>query len=194
MAMQIWSHGWLALGAALLALGCGGGAEKQLEEIRNQQEAGKFAVTLEPLRELLQASPDDPELNHLYGSALLALEQPDLAIWSLRKAALKPERAIDDGILLAVALLRGGSADDAVEQVLRVLELAPDNEEARSLLMLARTKANQHEEILEDTADLLAQSPDDQRVLMARAVALLGLNRADEAGPAIAARAAAVVD
>jgi len=93
MAMQIWSHGWLVLGAVLLALACGGDAEKRLGEIRNRHETGQYAATLEPLRELLQASPDDPELNHLYGSALLALGQPDLAIWSLRKAALDPERA-----------------------------------------------------------------------------------------------------
>jgi tetratricopeptide (TPR) repeat protein len=192
--MQSWSHGWLVLGAALLALACGEDAEKRLGEIRNQQETGQFAGTLEPLRELLQASPDDPELNHLYGSALLALKQPDLAIWSLRKAALDPERAVGDGILLANALLRGGSADDAVEQVLRVLELAPDQQEARSLLLQARSKARQHEEILEDTADMLAQNPNDPEALMARAVALLGLGRADEAGPAITALAAAIED
>jgi len=192
--MQIRSHGWLVLGATLLALACGGDPEKRLGEIRSQQRADQYAATLEPLRELLHASPDDPELNHLYGSALLATEQPDLAIWSLRKAARDPERAVEDGLLLAIALLRGGSADDAVEQVLRVLELAPDRDEARHLLLKARLKAKQHEEALEDAAHLLALDPGDPQALMARAVALLSLNRPDEAGPAIAEFAEAVKD
>jgi tetratricopeptide (TPR) repeat protein len=192
--MRIRSHGWLVLGATLVALACGGDPENRLAEIRSQQQADQFAATLEPLRELLQASPDDPELNHLYGAALLATQQPDLAIWSLRKAAGDPERAVEDGLLLTIALLQGGSADDAVEQVLRVLELAPDRIEVRNLLLKARLQAKQHEEALEDAAYLLALDPGDPEALMARAVALLSLNRPDEAGPAIAEFGAAVKD
>jgi tetratricopeptide (TPR) repeat protein len=175
-------------------LACGFDPEARLEEIRSQQEVGQFAGTLEPLRELLEASPDDPELNHLYGAALLATRQPELAIWSLRKAAGSPERAVEDGLLLAIALLGGGSADDAVKEVLRVLELAPDRFEARHLLLKARLRAKQHEEVLEDAAYLLALDADDPEALMARAVALLSLNRPDEAGPALAAFGAAAAD
>jgi tetratricopeptide (TPR) repeat protein len=185
-------QGWLLVGAMLAGLACGGALGDRLEEIRNQQAADQFAATLEPLRELLKADPDDPELNHLYGAALLATRQPELAIWSLRKAAKDPERAIDDGILLAIALLRGGSAEDAVEHLLDVLELEPDKVEVRHLLLQARLQAKQHEEILEEAADLLAQDPGDTEALMARAVALLSLDRPEEAGPAIAEFAAAV--
>lgn len=185
-------HGWLVVGATLAALACGSDPEKLLREIRSQQEAGQHAATIEPLRGLLRASPDDPELNHLYGAALLATRQPELAIWSLRKASQDPERAIEDGLLLATALLRGGSADDAVEQALHVLELAPDRADTRRLLLQARLQAKQHEEVLEDAANLLDLVPGDPEALMARAVALLSLDRADEAGPAIAELGAAV--
>ena len=55
---------------------------------------------------LLEATPDDPELNHLYGVALLGARQPELSICPLRKAAQEPDRAIEDGLLLCQALLR----------------------------------------------------------------------------------------
>jgi len=185
--------GALLAAIALAALACGGAdREARLVEIRSQLGAGEPAATLEPLRELLKAQPDDPELNHLYGSALLATGQPELAIWSLRKAADDPERAVDDGMLLAVALLRGGTAEDAVEQVLRVLELAPGRLDAEQLLLRARLEARQHEEVLQDTDRILAQSPGDPHALLARAVALLALDRPDDAEPVMAELAEAV--
>ncbi len=102
------SRRWLAWGVVLAVLACGSDPEAQLEEIRSQQEFGDFAATVAPLRELLESSPEDPELNHLYGVALLGVQRPELAIWPLRKAAQEADRAIEDGLLLSRALLRGG--------------------------------------------------------------------------------------
>ncbi len=185
---------WLALAVALSALACGPGAESRLEQIRDRQQAGDLAATLEPLRELLEKTPDDPELNHLYGVALLGTRQPELAIWPLRKAAQHPDRAIDDGLLLGLALLRGGSPEDAVQQALRVRELAPDRVDALRLLVQARLDAKQHEETLEGAARLLALEPGDPDALMARVMALLSLDRPDEAGPALSDLRAALED
>jgi predicted Zn-dependent protease len=167
-------------------LACGFDPEARLEEIRSQQELGEYAATVAPLRELLEASPDDPELNHLYGVALLGAQQPELAIWPLRKSAQQPDRAIEDGLLLGRALLRGGSASDAVRQVLRVRELAPDRVEVIRLLLQARLAAKQNEEALEAAALLLALEPDDPDALLGHLVALLSLDRADEAEQALA--------
>jgi predicted Zn-dependent protease len=133
-------------------LACGSDPEARLEEIRGQQNLGEFATTVAPLGELLKASPDDPELNHLYGVALLGVQRPELAIWPLRKAAQEPDRAIEDGLLLSQALLRGGSAADAVQQVLRVRELAPDRADVIRFLLDTRLAAKQNEEALEDAA------------------------------------------
>jgi predicted Zn-dependent protease len=178
----------------LSPLACGPGREARLEEIRTQQEAGQFAATFGPLHELLAEAPDDPELNHLYGVALVATRQPELAIWPLRKAKADPDRAVEDGLLLGLALLRGGSADDAVREVLRVLELAPDRVDALRLLVHARLEARQHEEVLADAARLLAVEPGDPDALMTRVLALLSLDRPDEAAPALADLRAAVLD
>jgi Flp pilus assembly protein TadD len=181
------SRRWLALGIALSVLACGLDPEARLEEIRGQQELGEFAATIGPLRELLEATPDDPELNHLYGVALLGTRQPELAIWPLRKAAQEPDRAIADGLLLGRARLLGGSAADAVQQVLRVFELAPDRVDVIRLLLEARLAAKQNEEALEAVELLLALEPDDPDALVGRLVALLALDRAEEAEQALVA-------
>jgi superkiller protein 3 len=166
--------------------------EAQIQEIHSLQEGGEFAATLGPLRELLEKAPDDPELNHLYGLALLRTRQPELAVWPLRKAAEHPDRAIEDGILLARALLAGGSAEDAVEQASRLLELAPDRVDVLRLLVEAKVEARQNEQALADAERLLERVPGDPGALMARLVALLSLDRADEAEQALAALREAV--
>jgi len=152
-----------------------------LSEIRSYQQAGRFAETIEPLRERLDETPDDPELNHLYGLALLQTNQAALAIWPLSKSADDPERAVDDGLLLARATLEGGSPEDAVEAADRVLELAPDRVDALRLKVTARLKARQNEAALEDVDRLLALKPGDPNALMSRLVAELSLDRADDA-------------
>jgi tetratricopeptide (TPR) repeat protein len=180
---------WVGVAVAL-AGGCS--PELELDDLRNYQLAGRFAETVEPLRERLEESPDDPELNHLYGVALLSTGQSALAIWSLRKAAQDPDRAIEDGTLLVRAILDGGSAEDAALAASRVLEVAPESVEVMDLLIAARLKAKQSEEALADIERLLELDPDNSGALIWRLVALLNLDRADEAEEALAEIAEAV--
>ncbi len=187
-------HGGLALFVVVCALACGQSPEARLADIRVDQDLGRFRETVVPLRELLEASPDDPELNHLYGVALLRTGQPGLAMWPLRKSAQAPGRAIEDGLLLTRALLRGGSPEDALEAANRVLELVPDSVEAIRLLIEARLAARQNEAVLADVERLLALEPGDAGALISRLLALLNLDRVDEAERALAAVSAAVED
>jgi tetratricopeptide (TPR) repeat protein len=180
----------LLLAVSALASGCT--PQAGLEDVRRLHEAGHFAASIEPLRGLLEETPDDSELNHLYGLALLESGQPELAIWPLRKAVQHPDRAVEDGLLLARALLRGGSSDDAIQTASQVLEIAPNPTPALRLLLEARLAARQHEEALEDAARLLELEPDDAQALLARLMALLALDRADEAEQALAAARAAL--
>jgi len=179
-------RGWLVVAIAAFGLAGGCSPEAQLEDLRSFQESGRFAETIGPLRERLSETPDDPELNHLYGLALLRTGQSPLAIWPLRKAAEDPDRAIDDGILLVQAILDGGSAEDAALAASKVLELAPDRVDVMNLLIAARLKARQNEEVLLDVARLLELKPGDSGALISRLVALLNLDRADEAEAALA--------
>jgi len=181
------------IGLALcISAGCARDPQARLEEIRSLQGGGEYAETIAPLRELLERTPDDPELNHLYGVALLRTRQPELAIWPLRKAAAQPDRALDDGLLLARAMLAGGSAEDAVAQAKRVLELAPDRVDVLRLLLEARVESRQNEEILDDSQRLLDLAPNDPAALTARLVALLNLDRPDQAEQALASLRAGV--
>ncbi len=167
-----------------MAGGCS--PEAQLDDLRKFQHSGRFAETIGPLRERLDEAPDDPELNHLYGLALLRTGQSALAIWPLRKAAQDPNRAIDDGILLVQAILDGGSAEDGALAASQVVELAPDRVDVMHLLIAARLKARQNEEVLVDVERLLELKPDDSSALISRLVALRVLDRADEAEKALA--------
>jgi tetratricopeptide (TPR) repeat protein len=186
----------LLIALVAVALACGDRPDAKRDEVRSLQGTGRFAETIEPLRELLEASPDDPELNHLYGVALLGTGQPGLAIWPLRKAAQTPERAIEDGLLLARALLRSGSnnGEEAIQVANRVVELAPDRVDAMRLLIDAKLAAMQNEEVLMDVERLLALKPDDVGALITRLMALLNLNRVDEAEQALSAVRTAVDD
>src|SRR5262245_1267748 len=69
--------GFLAL-ALSIAASCARDPEARRQQVRSLQEAGDFASTLDPLRELLEQDPEDPELNHLYGVALMRTRQPEL--------------------------------------------------------------------------------------------------------------------
>jgi predicted Zn-dependent protease len=178
--------GWLGVAIVAFALAGGCSPEAQLDDLRGFQQRGRFAETIEPLRERLDEAPDDPELNHLYGLALLQVGQPALAIWSLRKAAQDPDRAIDAGMLLVQAILAGGSAEDAVVAANQVRELAPDRVDVMRLLISARLKASQNEAALVDIERLLELKPDDSAALISRLVALLALDRADEAEETLA--------
>jgi tetratricopeptide (TPR) repeat protein len=179
-------HGWLAVAIVAFAMAGGCSPEAQLDDLRKFQHSGRFAETIGPLRERLDEAPDDPELNHLYGLALLRTGQSALAIWPLRKAAQDPNRAIDDGILLVQAILDGGSAEDGALAASQVVELAPDRVDVMHLLIAARLKARQNEEVLVDVERLLELKPDDSSALISRLVALLVLDRADEAEKALA--------
>ncbi|MBW2577446.1 MAG: tetratricopeptide repeat protein [Deltaproteobacteria bacterium] len=177
---------WLIVAIIAFAWMGGCSPEAQLEDLRSFQQSGRFAETIEPLRDRLDEAPDDPELNHLYGLALLQTDQSALAIWPLRKAAQDPDRAIDDGILLVQAILNGGSAEDGALAANKVLELAPDRVDVLRLLIAARLKARQNEEVLADVERLLELKPGDSNALVSRLVALLNLDRADEAEEALA--------
>jgi tetratricopeptide (TPR) repeat protein len=177
----------LALCALLALLGaCGNGEQDSLALVRQLQEQGRFEQSLELLRELREAHPDDPEISHLHGVALSAAGNPSLAIWPLRKAAEHPDWAVESGTLLAMLLLETGDAPDAIEAASTVLTHDPDNLEALGLRAQARLAANrEEEEALADIDRVLELDPDNLTALVPRAMALIALQRLEEAEAAL---------
>src|SRR3990172_3850557 len=98
----------LLLGLALS--GCE--AADPLEAIRQQQASGDYAGSVARLRELLKERHDDPEVNYLYGRALVNTGQASLATWSLRQAMEDPEWLEAAGLELAQAGLVAGDFNE----------------------------------------------------------------------------------
>lgn len=172
--------------AAVVVLAAAACSQDPLVEIRKQQAAGNFAASVEPLRELLSEDRHDPEVNYLYGVALTRTGQTSLAEWSLRKAMDSAEWRLPAGRQLAYGELLAGNFASTIETLDPLIEEYPDDPEL--LLMRANARAHSRmnlEQVLEDVDRLLEIDPDNVEAMEPRILALLGLDRAEEAAEAI---------
>ncbi len=177
-----------ALGACLLACLALGGCDPRdpLEVIRQQQAAGRFQQTVEPLRELLSGRPDDPEVNFRYGQAL-TVTQPHLAMWALRKAMEDPAWLVPAGLQIAYLALASSDFDEVYEITGRILEKEPDNTHALLLRASAHAHSRRDYELaLTDARRILEIDPDALEAYEPLIMGLIGLQRLDEAGEALA--------
>jgi len=172
------------LGLVTLA-GCDRG--DPVAEARSLLRRGQTAESLEILRELIDEGRQDPELLFVYGSALMESGQPSLAEWPLREAMRDDvwfERA---AMQLAHSAIAGGNIDNAGELLGRVLELNPENLEARMLLANAYARSPRHFSLaLEEVDRILERRPDELQAFQPRILAHLGLNQPEEADAALA--------
>jgi len=158
-----------------------------LGEIRQRQTRGDFGSTLEPLRALLAERPSDPELSFLYGRALIQTQQFSLATWPLRQAMEDPEWLRPAGLLFAHIALASRDFNEVVRVTTRILEAHPEDTTAR----LYRAQANAHwrnnpEAALADARQVLQSAPEMLEAYEPLILALLALDRADEASDALA--------
>jgi len=167
-----------------LALGCG--PSDPLEAFRQQQAAGDFAATIEPLRELMIERRDDLEVHYLYGIALARTGQPSLAEWSLRKAMGDPKWLLPAGLQLVYDGLATGNHELAIQVAGTVLEAHPDNVNMLLLRANALARSRMHyEAALEDVDRVLELDPTSAEAMEPRILALLGLEQIEEAAEAI---------
>jgi tetratricopeptide (TPR) repeat protein len=177
----------LALLPLLLCLALAAcGPSDPVAEIRELHAAGKFADSLEPLRSLVEARPDDAEVHYLYGSALLRSGQPSLALWSLRKAMEHPDWLVPAALQLAAVALMTGNHEEAMKAAERILETEPDHVEALLVRAQARVASRRaYEGALADVERILELDPENVDALVPRVLALLGLERVEESEVAI---------
>ena len=162
------------------------GEKDPLEAIRQQQASGDFEGTIEPLRELLKTRPDDAETNFLYGRAL-SYSQPNLAVWSLRKAMEDPEWLVPAGAQLAYLSLTGEDFKEVIKITGRILEHDPEN--VRALLMRANAHAHSKQDpelALADAKRVLEIDRDTTEAYEPLILALLDHGKLKEAGEALA--------
>jgi tetratricopeptide (TPR) repeat protein len=169
----------------VVAVGCG--PSDPLEKVRAlQDEKGDYQGSLEPLRELIESRPDDPEVHYRYGNALIATGNVGLAVLPLEKAIESPDWLERAGLTLAAALISQGAIDQGSAICNRILEQKPDHVPA----LLLRAKAGMlgrraYEQVLADADHVRKLEPENEEALAIRVVALLGLMRVEEGGAAL---------
>jgi tetratricopeptide (TPR) repeat protein len=173
----------------LVATACsiaGCGASDSIQDVREQIRAGQFAESLESLRELIGADPDDPELLFLYGRVLVEMGQPGLADWPLRKAMEDPLWYERSARVVARVEGSGGNMGNAAAIYADILERDPSNLEVRLLRAnVCARSPGLYEEALAEVDRILEISPDELGAFKPRILAYLSLNMPEEAGQAM---------
>jgi tetratricopeptide (TPR) repeat protein len=173
----------LLLGSMLLAA-CEPG--DPIADIRAMHEAGQHQESLDPLRELMESRPDDPEVLFLYAAALTGSGLVTQAVWPLRRAMESTEWRTPAAIQLASLALITRDWDMAVDILGPLLEREPQNLQALLLRAYSRAQSRRdYEGALADAEAALTIDSRSSDALVLRAVALLGLERIEDAGDAI---------
>lgn len=159
-----------------------------IAEIRKLQADGRHEETVEPLRALLEGRPDDAEVLYLYGVALTSTGLLTQAVWPLRRAMEDPAWQTPAALHLANVAMATADWDMAIGVLDPLIEREPENTQALLLRAYSRAQSRQdYAGSLGDADAALALDPKSSDGLVIRAVALLGLDRIDEAGEAITA-------
>ncbi len=158
-----------------------------LDEIRALQSQQKYEKTLAPLRSYLETHSEDVEASYLYGRALVGTGQASLAVWPLRHAMKDPEWLVQAGTQLAHAMLSSNDFNETVNITTTLLAEDPENQVA--LLLRAQAHAHWRQDpasALADAEALLALNPDAIEAYEPMILALVLLERTEEATSALA--------
>lgn len=164
----------------LLSLACSTDSDR-IDEISLLHAQQRYEETLEPLRAIIVANPDDTEAHYLYGVANLMTKNPSGALWSLRRASQDAEFAERADLALASAALATQNAQEAIEASSRILEKTPDSFTALLVRAEAYEVARSYEQELADAKLLSILDPSSSVGLVLEIKALLGLERVEEA-------------
>lgn len=157
-----------------------------LQQARELLASGNFADCVLVLREAIDSGADEPEVFYLYGVALAGSGELDAAIWPLRRAMESPEWKISAALQLATGAFMQQSWDNAIKTLDQVLEIEPEHTQALVLRSRARIESRRdYEGALGDAVRALEIDPDADQARITRVVALLALDRVDEAGEAL---------
>jgi tetratricopeptide (TPR) repeat protein len=162
------------------AVGCG--PADPIESARQLMATGDVEGGLDLLREALDEDKENPELLFLYGRALIRSGQPGLAEWPLRKAMQDPTWFETAAKALAGVEQSGGNYENAAQIYAEILAKNPEDLEVRILRAnaCAQTPAL-FEEALAEVDRIREIAPEDLSAFKPRILALLGLNRVEEA-------------
>jgi len=180
--------GLVALGLAWLVAPLGCGSSDPVADVKAMHDARQYEASLEPLRDLIETRPEDAEVFYLYGVALSNRGLFTQAIWPLVRAMEDPEWYPVASLHLADVAISTTDWGIGLDVLDRFIEAEPENSKALLLRAYARAQSRQnYEGSLEDADMVLAQDPINSQALVLRGVALLGLDRIEEAAKVIEA-------
>lgn len=185
------SRPWVGLVAAWLCLVLGCQSESAIEKAAGLQEQGRNEEALEVLREEVDSGNREAEVLYRYGVALARGGGTSLALWPLREAALDPDWFGRATLEIASGAYRTGNFDFAIQEVTTLIEEDPNDDDALRLRAMARLKSRRdYEGALEDIDRVEEIDPEATDLRIPRIVALLGLERVEEAGEALSSLSA----
>ena len=170
---------------AIAISGCSTSADS-LAEIRELQGNQQFAESIAPLRVMLDENPDQPEVSFLLGKALMRTGDSSSAIWPLRRAMKSADYVVEAGLMLGRAELKSRTPRDVLDAVNLVLAVEPENVEALTIRAQGYLKGSRKEEALADLERAIELDPGNLEALVPHVVALIGLERIEEAEQALA--------
>jgi tetratricopeptide (TPR) repeat protein len=176
------SRALACLAAIALAVGCGGGLEARMDEVRALQDVGQFSASIDALHEVLTVNPNDPEANFRLGLALVQTGEPSRAIWPLQRAAESSDYQISAGVMLSSTYFQTRNYDEAIHAATRVLEADPERQAAMRIRANANLAARNLNAALEDAQRLVELYPEDYGVRALHATVLADMGRIEEAG------------
>ena len=175
----------LCCGFLVAGTACPQWSDDPLDGIHALHARNQFEESLEELRALMDEDPTDPEVNYLFGKALMNIGEPSLAIWPLRRAVKYPEYGFEAGMLLARATIDSRTPENAIAAVDIALAAEPHNVDALALRALANVKAARYADAWVDVERAVALDPDHPAILVPRVLTLLEFERIDEAEAAL---------
>jgi tetratricopeptide (TPR) repeat protein len=171
----------LLVGLALL-IGCAGeDLETRLADLRERQDEGNAAATLDEYAELAESHPDHAEINFRLALAMIAAGRQTEALFPLYKAVDSDSLSVPAGIVLASTLSQTNNHAEAVRATGRVLDIEPGNEAALLMRTAAAIELHDGPTALEASEKLIESSPDNTNYQMAHAGALAEAGRIPDA-------------
>jgi tetratricopeptide (TPR) repeat protein len=151
------------------------------QRVRDNLAEGRREHAISLLRASLDANPDQPDLQYLYGSVLVQQGDHQLAVWPLRRAIQSEEYAVGAGMLLARSLMAVRSATEAAAAASAVLEIEPDLTAALDVRAHALIQLKDEEAALADLDRILELAPSLINPRMTKVIAYLQQGKEGEA-------------
>ena len=149
-------------------------------------EKREFGPALEALAAAVENDPSDPQIQLEYGRLLVRMRLWARSIWPLYRAAnMEGFSGREEALtLLAESYTQTADQPDAIAAIETLIELDPENFQARSARARAYVRDHDEEPALEEIDWLLARDESHEselKLLELKLKALLQLERADEA-------------